>query len=164
MIAAVLTRGDENLKHISSLAAMQLLLVHILAACSPAMSVEQQVITVIRDMEEHIEAGERRPFMEYVSAEFAGQNRAMTRDQLNALVLYQLHQHQRVHAQLFPIQVTTGIPGEAEARFSALLTGGRGWLPDNGQVYEFITRWRHQDDKWVLISAQWKPGTIDQGL
>ena len=139
---------------------MQLLLVYILAACSPALTVEQQVIVVIRDMEARIEAGERRPFMEHVSAEFAGQNGAMTRDQLNALVLYQLHQHQRVHAQLFPIHVTAGIPGEAEARFGALLTGGPGWLPDNGQVYDFITRWRHQDDQWVLISAQWKPGTI----
>jgi hypothetical protein len=137
---------------------MQLLLVLIPAACSPALSVEQQVIVVIRDMEARIEAGERRPFMEHVSAEFAGQNGAMTRDQLNALVLYQLHQHQRVHAQLFPIHVTSGIPGEAEARFSALLTGGPGWLPDNGQVYEFITRWRLQDDQWALISAQWKPG------
>ncbi len=142
---------------------MQLLLAYILAACSPALSVEQQVITVIRDMEARIEAGERRPFMEHVSVEFRGQNGAMTRDQLNALVLYQLHQHQRVHAQLFPIQVTTSIPGEAEARFSALLTGGPGWLPDHGQVYDFITRWRLEDGEWVLISAQWKSGNIGTG-
>jgi len=127
------------------------------AACSSESSVEQQIITVILDMETHIEAGERRPFIEHVAAEFTGQDGALTRDQLNALVLYQLHRHKRVHAQLLPILVTTSGPREAEANFRALLTGGPGWLPENGQLYEFTTRWQRQNGEWMLISARWKP-------
>jgi hypothetical protein len=132
-----------------------------LAACSPPLSVEQQIIAVIRDMEARIEASERRPFMEHVAAEFTGQQEAMTRDQLNALVLYQLHRHQKLRAQLFPIQVIALKPEEAEARFRALVTGGPGWLPESGQVYEIETRWLRQDDEWRLISAHWKPVQIE---
>lgn len=146
-------------KHLPAAAAIFLLFV--VAACSPPLSVEQQIIAVIRDMEARIEAGERRPFMEHVAQEFTGQQEAMTRDQLNALVLYHMHRHQKLRAQLFPIQVIALKPEEAEARFRVLVTGGAGWLPESGQVYEIETRWRRQDDDWLLINAHWKPVYIE---
>jgi len=135
-----------------------------LASCSPPLSVEQQIISVIRDMEARIEAGERRPFMEHVAANFTGQQEALTKDQLNAFVLLQLHRHQRLHAQLLPIQVIAFGPEEAEARFRALVTGGAGWLPESGQVYEVETRWQRQDDEWLLTSARWKPVLIEEAI
>jgi len=130
------------------------------SSCSPTLSVEQQIISVIRDMEARIEAGERRPFMEHVAASFSGQDEAMTKDQLNAFVLYQLHRHQRLHAQLFPIQVIDFGSEEAEARFRVLVTGGAGWLPESGRVYEINTRWQRQNDEWLLTGASWKPVAI----
>jgi len=153
-----------DMKHVSRLITVAWLLLGFAAACSPALTVEQQIIGVIRDMEANIEAGERRPFMAHVAAEFAGQNEAMTRDQLNALVLFQLHRHQRLHVQLFPIQVIAGMPGSAEARFRALLTGGPGWLPDRGQVYDIATRWQLQNDEWMLVGAQWQPVNAEDML
>jgi hypothetical protein len=146
-----------NMKRVARVVALSWLQLCAVAACSPALSVEQQIIGLIRDMEASIEAGERRPFMAHVAAEFVGQNGAMTRDQLNALVLFQLHRQQRLHVQLFPIQVTAGKPGVAEAHFRALLTGGRGWLPDRGQVYDIATRWQLRNDEWMLIGAHWQP-------
>jgi hypothetical protein len=132
-------------------------------SCSQPLSVEQQVITVIRDMEASIEAGERRPFIARVDSGFTGQDTVMTRDQLNAMVLYQLNRHERVHVQLLPIQVTPVNPGEAAAHFDVLLTGGAGWLPDSGQVLKVVTGWRLVDGDWLLQTASWKPVAIEPG-
>lgn len=141
-----------------------LVLVGLLAACSPPLTVEQKVIGVIRDMEARIEAGERRPFMANVALDFNGQDGITTRDQLNAMVLYQLNRHQRVQAQFFPIHVTPTGTGLAEANFGVLLTGGQGWLPDSGQMYQITTRWQEQDGKWLLHSARWKAVSIESVL
>lgn len=152
------------MKRILTLTVMPLLLAGMLSACGQELSVEQQVIGVIRDMESRIEARERRPFMRHVAAQFTGQNGTMNRDQFNALVLYHLHRDQNLHAQLFPIQVTSSDPGYAEARFRALLTGGAGWLPERGQIYDIVTRWQQRDDEWMLVSAQWKPAVLENAL
>ncbi len=108
-------------------------------------------------MEARIEAGERRPFMTHVAEEFFGQNGSMNRKQLNAFVIFQIHQNQRLQAQLFPIHVASNTPEEAEAKFRALVTGGPGWLPDRGQLFDFLTVWKLQDDEWMLIKASWQP-------
>jgi hypothetical protein len=132
-------------------------------ACSQPLTVEQQVIATIRDMESSIESGERRPFIAHVDKDFSGQDAVMTRDQLNAMVLYQLNRHERVHVQLLPIQVVVKNPGEAEAYFDVLLTGGSGWLPDSGQMLNVVTGWRLVDGDWLLRTASWKPVNIEPG-
>jgi len=133
----------------------------VVGACSQPLSVEQQVIATIRNMESSIESGERRPFIARVDESFIGQGEIMTRNQLNALILYQLNRHEQVQVQFMPIHVTTARPGEAEAHFNVLLTGGAGWLPDSGQVFSFVTGWRQEGDEWLLRSANWEPVTID---
>lgn len=134
------------------------------ASCSKPLTVEQQVIAVIREMETRIEDGERRPFMSHVSDDFSGQNGRLTHDELRAFVLLQLNRHQRLHAQLFPIRVTTDSEESAKATFRALITGGPGWLPDRGQVYDFETQWRKQSGDWMLHSANWTPVPLDKVL
>ena len=135
-----------------------------LVSCGQSLTVEQQVIATIRQMEEKIENGERRPFMAYLSEDFSGQNGRMTRDEVRALVVLQLNRHQRLHAQLFPIFVTETGEGRAEARFRALITGGPGWFPESGQVYDFETAWRADGDRWLLESANWEPVPLDEAL
>jgi hypothetical protein len=131
------------------------------AACSQPLSVEQQVIATIREMESSIENGERGDFMARVDENFIGQDAVMTRDQLNALVFYQLNQHEQIQVQFMPIYITPTEPGKAEGRFDVLLTGGQGWLPDSGQVFSFVTGWHQEGDEWLLRSANWEPVTID---
>ncbi len=129
----------------------------LLAGCGSEASLEQQIIATLGNMEAHIEAGERRDFMAYVAADFHGQGGEFNHDQLNGLLLYQLRRHKRVHAQLLPIQVQPAGVDEAEARFQILLTGGEGFLPDSGQLYEVVSLWQMQEGDWRLRSAQWKP-------
>lgn len=136
----------------------------VLAACSPDLTVQQRLIANIRTMETHIEAGERRPFMNFVTEDFQAQGGQMGREQLNAFVLLQLRQHQALHAQLFPIQVSQDSATTAQARFRALVTGGPGWLPDSGQLFQITTGWRLEDDQWLMNSASWEPVYLEDVL
>lgn len=140
------------------------LLIAAFSACSPPLTVSQQVIAAIREMETRIEDGERRQFIKHVSEDFSGQNGQLNRQQLMGLVIYQLNRHQRLHAQLFPISVNETGEETASANFRALITGGPGWIPDQGQLYDFETLWRYQGGEWKLTSANWVPVPLDEIL
>lgn len=140
------------------------LLIAAFSACSPPLTVSQQVIAAIREMETRIEDGERRQFIKHVSEDFSGQNGQLNRQQLMGLVIYQLNRHQRLHAQLFPISVNETGEQTASANFRALITGGPGWIPDQGQLYDFETLWRYQGGEWKLTSANWNTVPLDEIL
>jgi hypothetical protein len=131
----------------------------LLAGCGDGPTVEQQVIATIREMEARIEAGERRPFMAYVSEDFRGQGGSLNRDQLRALLIMQLNRYQRLQGQLLPIHVEETGEDTATARFRALVSGGPGWIPEGGQVFEFRTGWRQVDGEWQVVAADWEPVT-----
>ena len=141
----------------SSFQILVFLLLAGLSACSQPLTVEQRIIATIREMETKVEEGERRPFMEHIAEDFTGQGGAMTRDQARALFIYQLNRHQRLQAQLFPINVTESSENTAMATFKALVTGGPNWLTDSGQIFDFETHWRLVDDEWYLYKANWTP-------
>jgi hypothetical protein len=127
------------------------------AGCGAELTVEQQVIATIREMEARIEAGERRPFMAYVSEDFRGQGGSLNRDQLRALLIMQLNRYQSLQGQLLPIHVEETGEGTATARFGALVTGGPDWIPESGQVFEFSTAWRQVEGEWQVVAADWEP-------
>ena len=113
-------------------------------------------------MEARVEAGERRPFMNYVHENFSGNRGSMNRDGLNALFIYQINRYQKLNVQLFPIHVTESGEGLAEARFRALVTGGPNWLPESGQLYDVETGWALQGSDWLLVSASWKAVPLEE--
>jgi hypothetical protein len=135
-----------------------------LISCSQPLTVEQRVIATIREMEAKIENGESRSFMEHIADDFSGQQEVMTRDQVRAMVIFQLHRHKRLQAQLLPIRVTDLGEGAATAHFRALVTGGAGWIPESGQVYDFETRWGLVGGDWLLQSAAWSPVALEEAL
>lgn len=136
----------------------------LLVACSQPLTVEQQVIATIREMEAKIEAGERREFMTHIAEDFSGRDGRMNRDQVRALVVFQLRRFERLQAQLFPITVTEIAPDRATAEFRALVTGGPGWIPERGQVYDFSTTWQQSGGDWLLTAADWQPVPLDEVL
>ena len=128
------------------------------------MTVDQQIIATIRNMEASIEAGERRAFLDYVSDDFSGQNGSMNYDQLRAYVIFQMRRYQQLQGRLFPIDVEDRGDGHAAAWFRALVTGGAGWLPESGQMFEFETEWRRVDGEWLLTAANWDPIPLEEVL
>lgn len=134
------------------------------AACSEPLSTEQVIISKIRNIEAQIEAGERRRFLNNISEDFRGQQGRMNRDQLHAFVVLQLTRYKDLQARLFPIGVVEISETEASATFKALVTGGSGLIPDDGQLYAFSTHWRRDDGEWLLIAADWKRAPIGELL
>lgn len=134
----------------------------LLGGCKDERTIEQQIIAVIGEMEENGEAGNRGAFMGRVHADFAGQSGGMTRDDFQRYMYIQWNQNSRLHAQLFPITVTEDWNEQASARFKVLVTGGRGFLPERGQVFDVFTIWQREDGDWFLFRADWTPVDFDQ--
>jgi hypothetical protein len=151
-------------KRLALTVCMVVFLLGALPSCERPMTVDQQIIATILEMERTIEAGERRAFLDHVSEDFSGQNGVMNRDRLRGYVLLQLNRYKRLQAQLFPIDVEDRGDGTAAAWFRALVTGGAGWIPESGQMFEFETHWRLEDGEWLLQSAHWEPVPLDEVL
>jgi hypothetical protein len=153
------------------------ILLAVSSSCSEQLTVEQAVISTIREMEARVEDGERRAFMNLVAEDFDGQDGQFNHQRLNAFMIVQFRQHERAHAQLFPITVTAEDTGNEEigskeggneearaavAKFRALIIGGPGWIPERGRLLEFNTRWREIEGEWLLVSAQWEDVILEQ--
>jgi hypothetical protein len=134
-----------------------LLGVLLLCACDEPLTLEQQVIATMRNMEAHVEARERRAFMAYVAEDFEGQDGEFNKDQLNGLLLYYLRRYAQLNAQLLPVKVESRGEDLAEATFQVLLTGGEGVLPQSGQLVDVSSSWKRKDGEWLLQTARWTP-------
>lgn len=132
----------------------------LLAACSESLTVEQQIIATLRDMEVAAEAGEHFDFMTYVADDFQGQLGSMDRNAFHRFMIFQINQHRRLQAQFFPIHVKETGADQATANFSLLVTGGGGLLPDSGQVFEVDTAWFRDGGDWLLTRADWEPAEL----
>ena len=128
----------------------------LLSACSENLTVEQQIIATLRNMEVAAESGEHLQFMTFVADDFQGQLGSMDRLGFHRFMLFQLNQHRRLQAQFFPIQVKETGENQATANFNLLVTGGGGLLPDSVQVFEVDTAWFKDGDDWLLTRAEWE--------
>ena len=135
-----------------------------LTGCEDERTLEQQIIAVINEMEENGEAGRRGAFMARVHESFTGQHGSMTRDEFRRFMVLQWNQNSKLHARLFPISVTEDWDQQASARFKVLVTGGRGLLPERGQVFEVFTIWQLDGGDWLLLRADWTPVDFEEIL
>lgn len=131
----------------------------LLAACGPSGTVEEQVEARISDMEAAGEAGERGTFMGFVADGFEAQNGSMNREDFRRFMFLQFNERRRIQAQLFPITVEVEGPNLARARFNALVTGGGGLIPEDGQLFAIETTWVLEGGDWMLWRADWRPLT-----
>ena len=129
----------------------------LLTACSEAPSVEQQIITTLRNMEFAAEDGDHFDFISYVSDTFSGQQGSMDRRDFHRFMIFQINQNRRLQAQFFPIFVKETGENAATADFRILVTGGAGLLPDRGRFFQVETAWSGDNGDWLLESANWKP-------
>jgi len=127
-----------------------------LVSCGQKLTVEQQVIATLRDMESAAEEGRHLDFMAYVAQDFSAQQGAMARLDFHRFMIFQINQHRRLQAQFFPIYVSETGEDTASAHFKLLVTGGAGLLPDSGQLFEVETQWVRDGGDWLLRRADWE--------
>ncbi len=78
------------------------------------------------------------------------------------LTFLQMREGGDIHATLGPITVALQGTDRATATFTALVTGGAGLLPTDGQMENVSTGWRRDGSKWQMISAEWKANAPGQ--
>lgn len=132
------------------------LVASLLVACDDKLSIDQQIIATIRNMEYAAEEGEHFEFISYVSDSFGAQQGTMDRREFHRFMIFQINQNRRLQAQFFPIYVKETGEGMASAHFRILVTGGGGLLPDRGQLYDVETHWLRDGSDWKLEKADWK--------
>lgn len=132
------------------------LTVLLLVGCSEELSVDQQIIATLRNMEYAAEEGEHFEFIGYVADSFSAQQGTMDRREFHRFMIFQINQNRRLQAQFFPIYVKETGEGLASAHFRILVTGGGGLLPDRGQLYDVETHWLRDGSDWMLEKADWK--------
>lgn len=132
----------------------------LLAACSGSLTVEQQVIATLRNMEVAAESGEHFDFMAYVAEDFQGQLGGMDRQAFHRFMIFQMNQHRRLQARFFPIHVRETGEDRATANFDLLVTGGGGLLPESGRLFSVDTAWFKDGGDWLLTRADWEPAEL----
>ena len=128
-----------------------------LVACGEKLTVEQQVIATLRNMEAAAEEGRHLDFMANIADTFSGQQGSMDRREFHRFMIFQVNQHRRLQAQFFPIFVSETGRETASAHFKLLVTGGAGLLPESGQLFEVQTEWLYAGGDWLLSGADWEP-------
>jgi hypothetical protein len=128
----------------------------LVVACGEELSVDQQIIATIRNMEYAAEEGEHFKFISYVSDSFRAQQGTMDRREFHRFMIFQINQNRRLQAQFFPIYVQETGEDMASAHFRILVTGGGGLLPDRGQLFDVETHWLRDGSDWKLDKADWK--------
>jgi hypothetical protein len=98
------------------------------------------------------DAGE---FFEYFAEDFVGSD-GLDRENFRRYVQMIWLRHKDVGVQMGPLDVKV-MEDRATVNFTVALSGGRGLIPDQGQIYQVQTGWRLDGDDWNLISAAWKP-------
>ncbi len=91
---------------------------------------------------------------DFIGTEEQGEN--LDRKTFGRYVRLILMRESKIHASLGPITVIVQDDKHATASFTAVLTGGNGLLPSEGQIEQIDTAWRLEGSTWKLLSAQWK--------
>jgi len=129
----------------------------VLAGCAKTPDVEQ-IQAQIEQQEVSAEAGEIGRFMDGIAEDFSGQQGALDAQGLRDMLRVQLLANTRIKVALSGVKVE--VTGDtATAEFSALLTGGPGFIPDAGKLVQVTTAWRKIDGQWQVVNATWDPPT-----
>jgi hypothetical protein len=129
----------------------------LLLGCGEKLTTAQRIIGRLQEMKQAAEAGRHFKFMDYLTDDFSAQRGLMGRREFHRFMIFQINRNHRLKGRFFPIFVSETDARHAEAHFRLLVTGGKGILPEHGQLYEVETNWRLTDGAWLLRRADWKP-------
>ncbi len=117
---------------------------------------EQLIRNAITAMQQAVETGRPRDFMDYVSSDFSGSDGTVDREGLMNILRVEVLRNERAGVTLGPIDVE--LHGErATVRVTATLTGGSGGLlPERASVYAITSGWRREGRDWRCYIASWE--------
>ncbi|OHE85512.1 MAG: hypothetical protein A2579_03825 [Lysobacterales bacterium RIFOXYD1_FULL_69_11] len=125
----------------------------LLGACTRTPP-EQRLREAMAGMQAAIEQRDAAALADHLAEDFVGPE-GMDRDGARRMALVMLRRHRSVGVTLGPPDIELQ-DGHATVRFSAVLTGGSGVLPESARVQDVTTGWRDEGGTWRLTSADWE--------
>jgi hypothetical protein len=135
------------------LATALLLGVMLLVACTRTPP-EQRLREAMAGMQTAIEQRDAAALADHLAEDFVGPD-GLDRDGARRMALVMLRRHRSVGVTLGPPDIELQ-EDHATVRFSAVLTGGSGVLPESARVQDVTTGWRDEGGTWRLTSADWE--------
>lgn len=123
-----------------------------LGACSRPPP-EHRLREAMGSLQAAIEQRDAAALAVHLAEDFVGPD-GLDRDGARRMALVMLRRHRSVGMTLGPPDIELN-DGHATVRFTAVLTGGPGGLPETAGVQDVSTGWRDEGGQWRLTSAQW---------
>lgn len=130
-----------------------LAMIFLLGACS-ATPPEEALRASVASLEAALEARDAGALADVLADDFAGPD-GMDGAATRRLARLSFLRHRDIGVALGPLDIAM-LDGHATVRFTAVLTGGAGGLPERGSIYRVETGWRRHGDDWLLTSARWE--------
>jgi hypothetical protein len=118
---------------------------------------DKRIRDAIAQMQKAVEGGSPRDFMQYVSADFTGNDGTVDHDGLANVVRVQVLRSAHQGVLLGPIDVK--MDGDrATANFTATLTGRSddAIVPERASIFAIASSWRKQGADWRCYNAKWE--------
>lgn len=129
----------------------------LLAGCSHEPAVER-LLERVEALEQAVEEKQTDTAVDMLSEDFAS-TQGLNRKDAQRLLLFHAVRHQNI--SILRSQTEAGLDSayadQAQVRFNVIVTGGQGWLPEQGRTYAVDSRWRFVDGDWYLSELDWEP-------
>jgi ketosteroid isomerase-like protein len=127
----------------------------LLSACSRTPE-EQRIRSAITAMQQAVEGHQPRDFMNYVSADFTGEDGTVDREGLANVLRAEVLRNDVVGVTLGAIDIQMQ-GNRATVYVTATLTGGSGGLlPEHGAIYAITSGWKRDSGDWRCYNASWE--------
>ncbi len=125
-----------------------------LYACSGGLTEEEKVRGVIVEASKRAEEKDLKGFMSLVSRDYADDS-GNDYDAIKRMVFYHFMRTGDISVVLRSMDIE--VSGEkALAEVNAIITEGRGVIPEDMGGYRFTVIFRKEGSEWKVINAEWK--------
>jgi|GEM_PF-6197525 len=132
----------------------------ILVSCSEPLPAEKQLLENLQSAKLSLEALNANELNEWLAADFDinGKGEVYDFQKIKRMMLGYRLRKQKINVFLSGNTVTLNPHNTqlASIKSSALVTGGKDLIPEDGRIYQVETHWRLYDDEWKIIKVKWQ--------
>ncbi len=116
---------------------------------------EKALRTSIAEMEAAVKARDTSKLLSYLASDFSrGVSGGMNRDEARRTIAAVLLTNPNIYMNVSISELTIA-GNSATAKLVVVAGGGAGLIPERAQSWNFMTRWRFENDKWLVERADW---------
>jgi hypothetical protein len=143
-------RRTQSFLHLISLAVAAL----VITACART-DPEKALRASIAEMEAAVKSRDTAKLAGYLAPDFARSGEGgMNRDEARRTVAAVLLTNPNIYMNVSISELTIA-GNSATAKMVVVAGGGSGMIPERAQSWNFTTRWRFENNKWLVERADW---------